>query len=77
MVWHGVVVCDDVCVYEVLFASISVVTFFLSAVLNNLTVTIVMVSLLRKVPPPPTPSAALHVHLTPSLSVYLSLLACA
>jgi len=34
-----------------LFVNISVITFFLSAVLNNLTVTIVMVSLLRKLVP--------------------------
>ena len=33
---------------KTLFASISALTFFLSAILNNLTVTIVMVSLLRK-----------------------------
>ena len=36
---------------KVLFSSISVITFFLSAILNNLTVTIVMVSLLRKLVP--------------------------
>jgi len=34
-----------------LFINISVLTFFLSAILNNLTVTIVMVSLLRKLVP--------------------------
>jgi len=34
-----------------LFVKISVLTFFLSAILNNLTVTIVMVSLLRKLVP--------------------------
>ena len=36
-----------------LFLNISALTFFLSAILNNLTVTIVMVSLLRKLVPNP------------------------
>lgn len=38
---------------KVLFGTIAILTFFLSAVLNNLTVTIVMVSLLRKLVPDP------------------------